>query len=290
MSTTAKLREDSTETVKIGEHELQLLRRGDGPPLLVLHEELGFPGWMGWNAELARERTQLLPMHPGFGRTPYLEWIRSVRDLGGFYARWLREQRLAPIDVLGFSFGGWIAAEMAASDPSLFRRMVLVAPFGIKPTPGELILPFDTRLGIPPEQKTSPEAIVDMFAVPALEYLQLTVNDPRATAEYETLFGGAPTPEQFEAFEDARAEAARLGWQPYMNNPSLPHLLEGVTNLPTLLIWGDSDRIVPLRAAERYQRAIQGSKLAIIENCGHRPEIEQPQRFLTELRNFLTEA
>jgi len=77
-------------------------------------------------------------MHPGFGRTARLDWITSVRDLASFYQRIVREQKLAPIDVIGFSLGGWIAAEMAVNNPAHFRRMVLVAPFGIRPPRGEI--------------------------------------------------------------------------------------------------------------------------------------------------------
>ena len=58
--------------------------------------------------------------------------MNSVRDLASVYARMLREEGLDDIDVIGFSFGGWVAAEMIASYPGQFRRCVLVAPGGIK--------------------------------------------------------------------------------------------------------------------------------------------------------------
>jgi len=254
------------ETVKVGGTSLIVLKGGSGKPLLVLHEELGFPGWLRWNAEMAKTRRLLVPMHPGFGRTERAEWISSVRDLAGFYARYLREQQLSGIDVIGFSFGGWIAAEMAANDPKLFRRMVLVAPTGIRPPSGELR---------------------DMFVTTARVYLSATVRNPAATAEFGALFGGEETPEQFEAFEDARAEVARLAWQPYMHNPSLPHLLEGVTGLPTLLIWGREDGVVPLSAGEVYQRALKDSRLIVFDDCGHRPEGEKTSEFVARVNEFL---
>ena len=62
------------------------------------------------------------------------DWISSIRDLAGFYsALYVREQKLAPIDVIGFSLGGWIAAEMAAANPAQFSKMILVAPVGVRP-------------------------------------------------------------------------------------------------------------------------------------------------------------
>ena len=127
------------ETIKVAGADLVLIKGGSWRPLLILHEELGNPGWMQWNEALAKERTLLIPLQPGFGRTPRLEWIRSYRDLGGFYAMAVRELNLDPVDVIGFSAGGFIAAEMAASDPKLFRHLILVGPMGLKPDEGEML-------------------------------------------------------------------------------------------------------------------------------------------------------
>jgi pimeloyl-ACP methyl ester carboxylesterase len=208
----------------------------------------------------------LMPQHPGFGRTDRIDWIGSVRDLGCFYAWYLREQGLAPIDAIGFSLGGWIAAEMAASDPALFSRMVLVGALGIRPPEGE---------------------ILDMYMLTAEAYLRQSVLDAAETNEFAKLYGAELTPEQFEAFDDARAESARIAWKPYMHNPSLPHLLGAAQNLPTLLLWGDQDRVVPSSAGEAYRGAIPDAKLVTFPKCGHRPEIEKRGDFLAELQAFL---
>jgi pimeloyl-ACP methyl ester carboxylesterase len=105
----------------------------------VLHDELGHPGWLKWHQALARERTLMIPLHPAYGRTERAEWMMSIRDLAGFYARYVKEQGLVPLDVIGFSLGGWTAAEMAASNPQQFRKMALVAPAGIRPPAGEIL-------------------------------------------------------------------------------------------------------------------------------------------------------
>jgi pimeloyl-ACP methyl ester carboxylesterase len=93
---------------------------------------------MTWNDALAAEHELIIPLQPGFGKTPRLDWIRSYRDLGGLYARVLREMHLAPIDVIGFSAGAYIAAEMSASNPEIFSHMILVGPMGLRPTEGEI--------------------------------------------------------------------------------------------------------------------------------------------------------
>jgi pimeloyl-ACP methyl ester carboxylesterase len=253
------------EKVPIAGIDLVAIKGGAGKPLLVFHDELGYPGWMAWNDKLSERHTLLIPLQPGFGRTPRLEWIRSYRDLGGFYARLVREMRLDPVDVIGFSAGGFIAAEMAASDPRLFRRMVLVAPMGIKPRQGE---------------------ILDFLALTIRTHLRATVADPEHTDEFARIYGGEMTPAQFEAFEDARSETAQLGWEPFMHNPSLPYLLEGI-RLPTLIVWGDRDAVVPRGCAEAYQTVIAGSRIAEIAGAGHRPEIENPAQFVRIVEDFL---
>lgn len=242
---------------------------GRGAPLLVLHEELGDPGPLGWQEDLGAERELLLPLHPGFGRTPRVEWIGGMRDLACFYAAWLRSRRLVPVDLIGFSFGGWLAAEMMANDPGLIRRAILVAPPGIRPARGE---------------------IFDLFTLTARRYVEATVADRAKTPEFATLFGGERTPEQFEAWEDARAEVARLAWQPYLYNPSLPRLLELVSVPPTLLVWGREDPIVPLEVGEAYARAMAGSRLVVLEGVGHRPEIERRDALVRAVREFLGAA
>jgi pimeloyl-ACP methyl ester carboxylesterase len=144
---------------------------------------------------------------------------------------------------------------------------VLVGPAGIRPPEG---------------------AIEDVFISRVRDYLDASVLKPSDTSEYANLYGGLQaTPEQFEAWEDARAEVARLAWAPYLANLSLPHLLEGVTGLPTLLIWGKQDRIVPLSAAEVYRKSIAGAELVVFDECGHRPEIEKSNEFIKLVHQFI---
>src|SRR5258705_10970039 len=186
------------ETHKVGADELIVLKGGSGKPLLILHEELGYPGWMKWNAALSQRRTLLTPLYPGFGRSPLADWIMNIRDLASFIARFVREQNLAPIDVLGFSLGGWIAAEMAANDPSIFSKIVLVAPAGIRPPEG---------------------GIKDLFTVPALIYLREPVRDFASSPEFSAPYDGGTSPEQHEDFEHARAGAAALACHAYLFKP-----------------------------------------------------------------------
>jgi pimeloyl-ACP methyl ester carboxylesterase len=253
------------ETLQVARVAMSVIRGGSGKPLLIFHDELGYPGWMTWNDELAEKRELIIPLQPGFGKTPRIDWVMNYRDLGGLYAQIIRELKADPIDAIGFSAGGFIAAEMAAADPKIFSKMILVAPMGIKPRAGE---------------------ILDFFELTIRRHLRATVADPEGTAEFAKIYGGEMTPAQFEAFEDARAETARIGWEPYMHNPSLPQLLYGV-KIPTLLIRGTKDQVVPQGCIEAYREAITGAEVAEIANVGHRPEIENEREFTRIVTNFL---
>jgi pimeloyl-ACP methyl ester carboxylesterase len=112
------------------------------------------------------------------------------------------------------------------------------------------------------------------------------VLDPKATPDFSILYG-EPGPDQAERLEDARAQFSRLAWQPYFHNPSLPYLLEGSGKSQVLILWGAQDKVVPRSAVEKYNQVIKGSKLVVLDKCGHRPEIEQPEKFVSEINKFL---
>jgi pimeloyl-ACP methyl ester carboxylesterase len=257
--------ESKEKVVDLGGVGVVTLEGGSGRPLLMLHDELGFPGWMHWNAALADRHLFVVPLQPGFGRTERVEWFTSVRDVAAFYARMLRENGLVGIDVVGFSMGAWIAAEMAAADPELFERMVLVAPLGVRPAEGE---------------------ILDFLGMTMRRHVMATVSNQRAE-EVAQMYGGGISPEQFELFEAARAESSRLAWEPYMHDRSLPHRLGGVQGVDTLVIWGERDQVVPRGCVEAYARAIPGARLETIPGTGHRPEIEGSERFIALVSEFL---
>jgi len=254
------------EKFRVGDTELQVLKTGTGKPLLVFHGELGFGGLLKWHTALAAKRTLYIPLHPGYGKTPAASWIMNMRDLGNFYSRFIREQKLTPTDVIGFSLGGWLAAEMATANSAQFSKMILVGAAGLRPPSGE---------------------IMDMFTVTARGYLNAHVIDAQNTPEFLSLFGGEQTPQQYEEWEEARAETARIAWQPYMFTQSMEHLLHNVAGLPTLLLWGKQDPVVPLSVGELYHKQIAGSKLVAFDKCGHMPEIEKWAEFIKEVESFL---
>ncbi len=114
------------EITHVAGTDLAIIKGGQGKPLLVLHEELGHPGWLSWHSALAKDHTLIIPIQPGLGKSPKVEWIRNIHELGLFYGWVLRELNLAPIDVIGFSTGGWTAAEMATANSKQLNKLVNV--------------------------------------------------------------------------------------------------------------------------------------------------------------------
>src|SRR5215471_12372206 len=113
-----------TETlVEVADVRLQFRQGGTGEPLLVLHGELGVPGWLRAYALLAEHFTVYVPSLPGFGQSARPDWIASVRDLAAWVTWFVRDLQLPqPLNVIGCSIGGWIAAEIATVNAYSFQE------------------------------------------------------------------------------------------------------------------------------------------------------------------------
>lgn len=245
---------------------IQLRRGGAGAPLLVLHGELGVPGWLRAYGQLARHFTVYVPSLPGFGRSEHPHWIAGVRDLAAWVTWFVRDLKLPqPLPVIGFSLGGWVAAEIATMNAALFTRMVLVGAAGLQPDEGH---------------------VWDYFVHSNQEAFAQAFWEPATAPEYAQYYGNAWTPQDERQAEQNRQMAARLLWKPYMRSHTLPALLGGVAT-PTLVIWGREDAIIPLSAGQGYVRSIPGATAKVLDRCGHMPEMEQPEGFVHAVLDFL---
>jgi pimeloyl-ACP methyl ester carboxylesterase len=83
-----------------------------------------------------------------------------------------------------------------------------------------------------------------------------------------------------------RATLARIAWNPYLQNPRLPHWLHRA-RMPTLLLWGAQDRLLPPETADLWLRLLPDARLEPIERAGHYPSVEQPERVATLVASFL---
>ncbi len=258
--------EPREEIVTVGSTKVHTLIGGRGDPLVVLHGAGGNRGWRRWMATLADRYTIYAPTHPGFGASDGAEWMEDIGDLAGFYLWFLDTVGLERPHLLGHSIGGWTAAEMAVIAPRAIERLILVAPAGLKPEHGE---------------------ILDIFYHTPADVSRMGVHDPATIPEWDELFGRPPTPEQAELAVRNREMAARITWRPYMYNPRLAHFLPRAV-MPTLVVWGREDRIVPVVCGEQYCRFLPNASLLVLGQCGHQPGLEQPDTFASLVDQFLS--
>ena len=247
--------------------QLEILERGQGRPILVLHGENGLNPQASFLELLAVHGHVIAPSHPGFGHSPDSEAIDTVDDLSYLYLDFLSDQDLRDVVVIGFSLGGWIATEMAVKSTERVTKLILAAPLGIK------VGDRETR------------DIPDIFALSAEEVARLQYHDPsHATIDYSAL-----SDDELTVIARNREATALYGWEPYFHNPKLRRRLHRI-HVPTLLLWGASDRFVtPDYYGAAYRNAIPGARMEIIEQAGHWPQVEQPEAFIEHVKTFLNE-
>jgi pimeloyl-ACP methyl ester carboxylesterase len=253
--------------ISIADVELEMLERGRGAPILYLHGGTGIAPDLPFIDLLARERRIIAPSHPGFGKSSLPDWLDSIDDIAHIYLELMDRLGLTQADVVGFSIGGWIAAELATKVPKRFDRLVLIGPVGVKTGPSD-------KLDIP-----------DVFAIPRDKLEALRFHDP---AKHAIDLASLPD-DELHIVARNRETLALLTWEPYMHNPKLKHRLHRV-NVPTLFLRGASDGIVSAEYLERYAALIPKARTETIAEAGHLPHVEQPTTTSMKVLDFLRNA
>ena len=244
--------------------ELEAVRRGKGRPILALHGFDTIDPDAPFLDLLGRHREVVAPSSPGFGNSPRPKDFDKVYDLVHLYLAALDALPDGKVTLLGFSFGGWLAAEVAAACSRRLDKLVLVDPLGIKIS----------------DRETAD--ILDIFNRSPDIVRRASWHDPdRVAPDYNTM-----SDEALVVRARNREALCLYAWHPYMYNPQLARWL-GRIKVPTLLVWGASDRVVTPDYGRAYSRLIPGSQFALIEGAGHHPEIEQPEAFVGRVAAFL---
>lgn len=216
---------------------------GQGRPVLFLHSAGEAARWLPVHDLLSAEARVIAPDHPGFGDTTDFPSLESVSDLARHYVTFIDELGLDHVDVVGVSFGGWVAAELAVHAPTRVSNLVLLAPAGLH-LPGN--------------------PVANLFAMSSEQVVRSLFHD-QVIADGILAYAPAKADvvRQYRDF----AALARFGW-PQLSDEQLEGRLVNIT-APTRVIAAGDDRVVPLEHCDRYAAAIPGAELVTVEECGH---------------------
>jgi pimeloyl-ACP methyl ester carboxylesterase len=251
----------STSVIAVGGCRIRLMRGGAGDPLMYLHGASGV-SWLPCLQKLSQKFDVIAPEHPGFGESDTPDWLDSIHDLAYFYLDLLAELKLERVHLVGNSLGGFIAAELAVRNTARLASLTLAGSAG---------------LYVPDIEQ------MDTFLVTEEQRLRGFFYDPKRAEE---MIARVLDPKHADMALRNQATVAKLVWQPRSHDPNLHKWLHRI-DVPTLLIWGDHDRLFPKEHALAFQKEIAGSELVIIPKCGHVPQIEKPDAFVVALEHFL---
>lgn len=250
--------------LKLGGVDIEVGVRGTGSPVLILASEEQLETSLPLIGELARSHQVVVPSAPGFGKSERPDWMTSPDDIAYLYLDLIDAMALKSVAVVGFSLGGWIAAEMAVKNDSAFSRLVLVDPYGVK-----IGGPFDVD-------------IQDIWTSHPDKVAAMTWRDPAKGARDF----GAMSDDELSIVARNIESFARFCWDPYMHNPKLKQRLHRIKT-KALFIWGENDGIVTPAYGKAYAGLVPGAKFASIAEAGHYPHIEQPAAFNRILAEFI---
>lgn len=234
--------------------------RGSGRPYLLLHGGAGPRSMAGLAQALAPTGHAVLPTYPGFDGQPRPDWLRRIDDLATLCLALLDRLDLREVVVVGNSAGGWLAAEL-----------------GLRASPRIAALALLNAVGLAPTAATGD--IADPARLAPAERAAYAFHDPAR-------YAAAPATAEAAAALAANQQALRVyGGQPFMHDPGLRDRLPAL-RLPTLVLWGASDRIVTPAYGRQFAELIPRAQFVVLPQAGHFPQIEQLDEVLAHLRNF----
>src|SRR5690242_16259248 len=235
--------------------------RGEGRPVLLLHGGGGPQTVAGFAEVLATTGPArvITPTHPGFGGTPRPDRLASMAGLAMLYGELLDRLGLHDVTVIGNSIGGWIAAELALLGSARISGVVLVDAVGIE---------------------VDGHPVTDIFPLSMDELARLSYYNPAAFR----IDPAAMTEDQRAAMAANRVALAVYGGA-RMADPRLRARLAAIA-CPTLVIWGEADRIVDPGYGRAYAAAIPGAQFELLPGTGHLPQLETPEQLMRAAWDF----
>jgi len=261
---------ERTLPLRDGEFQMVIREAGAGTPVIFLHG-LTSESWDPFLAGLAEQNRVIAPSLPGAsGGSTGLEALIDHHDLLFLYQELLDvvlgELGVASVALVGHSFGGWLAAELAAAEPARVSSLVLIAPLGLwrdaDPVTDIFVLLPDELAAASFHDEAHPEAVM-------MRETGVTDDEKKAVTLRRARDGAA---------------VARFIWP--IPDKGLSKRIQRI-GARTLLVWGESDGIVPPSYADDFAGRIAGSQVELIKAAGGSPQVEQPAATLAVVRSFL---
>lgn len=251
--------ETKSLTMRHGLFEVRYLRAGKGTPMLFLHDVLGLDSEAPELDALARKFDLIAPFHPGFGSGGIESLREDVLALTLYTWDIIDALKIERAILVGAGFGGMVAAEMAAIEPARVQRLVLAAPMGL-------------YIG---EQPTA-----DIFTMTREELVANSFFNPESPRARALSAVPADHNEAQEVNLRHVSELSAVGrfvWP--LGDRGLADRLYRIKS-PTLLLWGEADRIIPLSYAQAFARGLESAArvdTSVISNAGHMVTAERPE-------------
>ncbi|MFP6748346.1 MAG: alpha/beta hydrolase [Alphaproteobacteria bacterium] len=252
----------TTTKIELPGAAVDVFRQGTGPQLFMLHGGGGPVAAMPFADKLAENFEIIAPVHPGFAGSAIPGHFDGLQDLVFLYLDLMDAFDLDDAIMMGFSFGGWAAAELAVMSTRRISKLILVDSVGVKVGGRE------------------DRDIADVFASPPEELSRLMWHDPAKAPN-----PGQMSDAELEIVQSNRVALGLYTWQPYMHNPKLPGRLHRI-DVPTLLLWGENDGLVTPDYGRAFCAMIPGAEMIVIPEAGHAPQAEQPEAFVEHVIAF----
>jgi pimeloyl-ACP methyl ester carboxylesterase len=256
----------------------------DAPPLLLLH------GLGGTNAsmlpllpDLARDHRVIAPDFPGFGASGAPHWRYRASNLAAWVRAFQEATSATPATIIGNSLGGRVAIEAGLASPDMVERLVLLCPSPAfrqfrQFVPLVRLLPPDAAITpLPLPHRAVVAAIRSIFAEP--DRLPDAWFDSAADEHLRVMKRYRHRRAFYSAMREIYLEAA-YGENGFWDR--LPHL-----SVPALFVWGDRDWLVPASYGRYVDRAVPHAESVVLDDCGHVPQFEHPNRTAELIREFL---
>lgn len=254
--------EFTKETVNMLGGNVVYQRGGAGEPMLYLHGAGVVSQAVPFMKHLGAHFDLIVPQHPGMGVSDAPAWLHNMHDMALFYHDFIDHFGLEDIHLVGTSIGGWLAATIAYINPAPFKSVTLACAAGLHNP--------DIPKG-PVGGKT------------AADTLRFVIHDQKLA---EAMIAKLPpgVDEHPNSLKSKKTTGIMAGES--RHDPSMPTWLHRL-KMPVHIIWGKQDKLAPVGYADEYKKYLPHAKVTLYDNCGHLPYTEYPERYATDIADFI---